>query len=277
MKQYLDLVERVLTTGKKKSDPQKIGNLAVLGHEMRFRPAEEFPLITVRSLKGSWKAIVHELLWFLSGSSRVEDLHKYNVHLWDVWANEETCKPLGLETGDLGPIYGPQWRRWKTRTGGEIDQIQREVLDVLKTNPDSRRLMVTPWNPEDLNKVFIVPCHGPFKFFHAEGELSLHVFHRSADTILGVPFDIAEYALLLLMVAQVTGFRPAELVTTLSDTHIYFNHLEVARELLSREPRPLPRVTLNPDAKDLFNFKFEDFTLENYDPHPPIKGIPVGY
>ena len=277
MKQYLDLVERVLTTGKKKTDPQKIGNLAVLGHQMRFRPAEEFPLITVRSLKGSWKAIVYEFLWFLSGSSRVEDLHKNNVHLWDIWADEKTCKPLGLETGDLGPIYGPQWRRWKTRTGGEIDQIQKEIIDVLNSNPDSRRLMVTDWNPEDLDKVFIVPCHGIFKFFHAEGELSLHVFHRSADVLLGVPFDIAEYALFLLMVAQVTGLKPGELVSTLSDTHIYLNHIDAAKEILTREPKKLPNVKLNPDVSDLFSFKFEDFTLENYDPHLPIKGIPLGY
>jgi thymidylate synthase len=224
-------------------------------------------------MKGSWKAMVYELLWFLSGSTKVQDLNKNGVHVWDIWATPEICEPLGLETGDLGPVYGKQWRAFNG--GGEkpVDQIANLIRD-LKSNPDSRRLVVTAWNPVDVDKVFVAPCHCFYKFFHAQGELSLHVFQRSADVPIGVPFDIAEYALLLMMVAQVTGLRPKELVYTLSDTHIYLDQIEVVKELLTREPRKLPRVKINPDVKDIFDFKFEDFTLEEYDPHPPLK-IPV--
>ncbi|MGC9968231.1 MAG: thymidylate synthase [Minisyncoccia bacterium] len=273
MRQYLDLVEHVLKNGKQKTDPQKVGNIAVCGYQMRFDLNDGFPLITTRSMKGSFKAMVYELLWFLSGSTRVEDLQKNNVHIWDIWATPEICGPLGLEPGDLGPIYGKQWRAFNG--GGEkpVDQIANLIRD-LKTNPDSRRLVVTAWNPAEVDKVFVAPCHCFFKFFHAQGELSLHLFQRSADVPIGVPFDIAEYALLLMMVAQVTGLKPKEFVYTLSDTHIYLNQIEPVKELLTREPRPLPQVKINPEVKDIFSFKFEDFTLENYDPHPPVK-IPV--
>ena len=273
MRQYLDLVEHVLKNGKQKTDPQKVGNIAVCGYQMRFDLNDGFPLVTTRSMKGSFKAMVYELLWFLSGSTRVEDLQKNNVHIWDIWATPEICGPLGLEPGDLGPVYGKQWRAFNG--GGEkpVDQIANLIRD-LKTSPDSRRLVVTAWNPAEVDKVFVAPCHCFFKFFHAQGELSLHLFQRSADVPIGVPFDIAEYALLLMMVAQVTGLKPKEFVYTLSDTHIYLNQIEPVKELLTREPRPLPQVKINPEVKDIFSFKFEDFTLENYDPHPPVK-IPV--
>ncbi len=203
MQQYLDLVDHVLKNGKKKTDPQKVGNIAVCGYQMRFDLDDGFPLITSRSMKGSWKAMVYELLWFLSGSTKIEDLNKNGVHLWDIWATPEICASLGLEPGDLGPIYGKQWRAFNG--GGEkpVDQISRLIED-LKRNPDSRRLVVSSWNPVDADKVFVAPCHCFFKFFHAEGELSLHLFQRSADVPIGVPFNIAEYALLLMMVAQVT-------------------------------------------------------------------------
>jgi thymidylate synthase len=273
MKQYLELVDHVLKNGQRKTDPQKVGNIAVCGYQMRFNLNDGFPLLTTRSMKGSWKAMVYELLWFLSGSTSVKDLNKNDVHLWDIWATPEICGPLGLEPGDLGPVYGKQWRAFNG--GGEkpVDQIANLIRD-LKTNPDSRRLIVTAWNPVEVDKVFVAPCHCLFKFFHAQGELSLHVFQRSADVPIGVPFDVAEFALLLMMVAQVTGLKAKDLVYTLSDTHIYLDQIEVVKELLTREPRPLPRVTINPDVKDIFAFKFEDFTLLDYDPHPPLK-IPV--
>lgn len=273
MRQYLELVNHVLTHGQRKTDPQKVGNIAICGYQMRFNLDEGFPLITTRSMKGSWKAMAHELLWILSGSTKLADLHKHNVHIWDIWGTPEICGPLGLEPGDLGPIYGKQWRAFNGGSPEPIDQIARLIED-LKTSPDSRRLVVTAWNPAEVDKVFVAPCHCFFKFFHAEGELSLHLFQRSADVPVGVPFDIAEYALLLLMVAQAVGLKPKEFIYTLSDTHIYLNQIEQAKELLTRDPRPLPRVKINPEIKNIFDFKFEDFTLEGYDPHPPIK-IPV--
>lgn len=273
MRQYLELVNHVLTRGKRKTDPQKVGNIAICGYQMRFNLDEGFPLITTRSMKGSWRAMVHELLWILSGSTKLADLHKNNVHIWDIWGTPEICEPLGLEPGDLGPIYGKQWRAFNGGGPEPIDQIARLIGD-LKTSPDSRRLVVTAWNPAEIDKVFVAPCHCFFKFFHAQGELSLHLFQRSADVPVGVPFDIAEYALLLLMVAQVTGLKAKEFIHTLSDTHIYLDQIEPMRELLTREPRPLPTVRLNPEVKNIFDFKFEDFTLEDYNPHPPMK-IPV--
>jgi thymidylate synthase len=273
MQKYHTLVRRVLQHGKRKGDPQKVGNIAVLAHLSRYDVRKGFPLITTRSLKSSFKAAVIELLWFLSGESRVDFLHKHGVHLWDQWATPEICAMHGLEPGDLGRIYGPQWRHWRTTTGGEIDQIQTVVND-LNRNPDSRRLVVTAWNPEDVDNVFVAPCHCLFKFFHAEGQLDLHLWQRSADVPIGVPFNIAEYALLLMMMAQVTGLTAGELVHDTSDTHIYNNQIDQMHELLTRSPRKLPTVSINPDVKDIFSFRFEDFELKNYNPHSPIK-IPV--
>jgi thymidylate synthase len=274
MQQYLDLVKHVLENGKKKTDPQKVGNLSVCGYQMRFNLADGFPLITTRSMQGSWKAMVYELLWFLSGSTNVADLQKNGVHLWDIWGTEEICKPLGLPTGELGPIYGKQWRAFDGGGKETVDQISVLISD-LKRNPDSRRLIVSSWNPVDIDRVFVAPCHCFFKFYHAEGELSLHLFQRSGDVPIGIPFNIAEYSLLLMMVAQVTGLKAKEFIHTISDAHIYNDQIEQMQELITREPRPLPTVRLNPDVKDIFGFAFEDFTLENYDPLPKMK-IPVG-
>jgi thymidylate synthase len=273
MRQYLDLVKYVLENGKQKTDPQKVGNIAICGYQMRFDLSQGFPLMTARSMKGSWKAMVHELLWFLAGSTNVEDLNKNGVHLWDIWATPEICQPLGLPVGELGPIYGKQWRAFDGGADKPVDQISQLIAD-LKSNPDSRRLVVTAWNPAQVDKVFVAPCHCMFKFFHAQGELSLHVFQRSADVPVGVPFDIAEFALLLSMVAQVVNLKPKDLVYTLSDAHIYLNQMEMAKELLQREPKPLPKLKINPDVKDIFSFKFEDFELLDYEPNPPLK-IPV--
>lgn len=273
MKQYLDLVRHVMENGERKTDPQKVGNIAVCGYQMRFHVDDGFPLLTTRSMKGSFRAMVYELLWFLSGSTNIKDLNKNNVHLWDIWATPEICASLNLDPGDLGPIYGKQWRAFNG--GGEktIDQITNVIHDI-KHNPDSRRLVVTAWNPADVDKVFVAPCHCFFKFFHAQEKLSLHLFQRSADVPIGVPFNIAEYVLFLMMVAQVTGLKAHEFVHTLSDTHIYLDQMDAMKEILTREPRPLPRITINPDVKDIFDFTFEDFELHDYDPHPPIK-IPV--
>ena len=240
---------------------------------MRFDVSNRFPLITTRSLAKSFKAAVVELLWYLSGESRVDFLHKHGVHLWDQWATPEICAQYGLEPGDLGRIYGPQWIHWRTSAGGEINQIKNVIAD-LKRFPDSRRHVVTAWSPEDVDSVFVAPCHCFFKFFHAQGKLSLHLFQRSADAPVGVPFDIAEYALFLTMVAQVVGMEVGEFVYDTSDTHIYLNQLEQVKELLTREPRPLPRIVINPDVKDIFAFRPEDFVLLDYDPHPAMK-IPV--
>ncbi|MBI2013354.1 MAG: thymidylate synthase [Candidatus Colwellbacteria bacterium] len=273
MRQYLDLVEHVLKNGTKKTDPQGVGNIGVCGYQMRFNLDDGFPLITTRSMKGSWKAMVYELLWFLSGSTKVADLNKHGVKLWDIWATPEICKQMGLPPGELGPIYGKQWRAFDGGGDKPIDQISL-VIDGLKKNPDSRRWIVSSWNPVDVEKVFVAPCHCFFQFFHSNGNLSLHLFQRSADVPIGVPFNIAEYTLLLMMVAQATGLKPKEFIHTLSDTHIYLDQIEPVKQLLTREPRKLPRVKINPDVKNIFDFKFEDFELLDYDPHPPIK-IPV--
>lgn len=270
MKQYLELVDHILTKGERKSDPQGVGNIAICGYQMRFDLSQGFPLITTRSMKGSWKAMVYELLWFLSGSTHIKDLHKNNVHLWDIWATKEICEKLGLEEGDLGPIYGKQWRAFDGGGGITIDQI-KNVVEGLKKNPDSRRHIVTSWNPREADMVFVAPCHCFFQFFHSNGKLSLHLFQRSADVPVGVPFNIAEYSLLLMMVAQVTGLQAGEFVHTLSDAHIYVNQVEAAKEQITRTPETLPRVRINPDVKDIFAFTFDDFTLEEYDPLSPIK------
>src|SRR3989344_2010505 len=273
MRQYLELLDHVLTHGKKKTDPQGIGNLAVCGYQMRFDIEKEFPLITTRSLKGSWKALVHELLWSLSGSTNVSDLNKYGVRIWDMWASPDVCKKMNLPRGELGPIYGKQWRRFDGGGNASVDQIARLIED-LRNNPDSRRLVVTSWNPKEADEVFVAPCHCLFQFFHAEGRLSLHLFQRSADVPIGVPFNIAEYSLLLLMVAQVTGLFPYEFVHTLSAFPIYIYQIPSVPEQLLREPRALPSVMLNPNVGDIFQFQYSDFVLSRYNPHPPIK-IPV--
>lgn len=273
MKQYLEVVESILTRGKKKSDPQGVGNIARCGYQMRFSMKEGFPLITGRSLKGSWRAIVAEMLWFLSGSTNIKDLHKHGVHVWDQWATAEICASLGLPPGELGPLYGKQWRSFNGGKEKQIDQIST-IIQGLKRNPDSRRYLVTSWNPAEIDDVFIAPCHGIFHLFHSDGVLDLHLFQRSADVPVGVPFNIAGYALLLLMIAQVTGLEAGELVHTLSDAHIYVDQIESMKLLLTREPRPLPHVGINHAVQNIFDFRPEDFVLEGYDPHPSIK-IPV--
>lgn len=265
MKQYLDLLNKILTEGEQKTDPQGVGNIAICGHQMHFNLDDGFPLVTTKKLGGSLKAIIGELLWFLSGSTKVQDLQKYGVHIWDQWATPEICQKMGLETGELGPIYGKQWRDFNG-----VDQI-KNVVEGLKSNPDSRRLIVSAWNPNDVEKVFVAPCHCFFQFFHSNGKLSLHLYQRSCDVPVGIPFNIAEYSLLLMMVSQVTGLKAHKFVHTLSDAHIYLDQVELAKTQITREPKPLPRIKINPDIKDIFSFKPEDFILEGYDAHPFIK------
>lgn len=266
--QYLNLLEDVLTNGKRKGDLQGVGSIAVFGREMRFRPAEEFPLLTTKKLPFRW--IVGELLWFLGGSSRWDFLHEHKIDIWDEWGKKEVAELYGLEEGDLGRIYGPQWIHWKKRDGGEINQIAK-LVEELKAYPDSRRLKVTAWNPEDIDSVAVAPCHGDFKCIVLDGELSLNLVQRSCDVFLGVPFNIACYSLLLMMLAQVTGLKCGEFVHYLQDTHVYVNHAEQSNLQLAREPRLLPKVTLNPEVTDIFKFDFSDFKLEGYTPHPSIK------
>ena|SRR5215216_7357068 len=259
MRQYLDLMQRVLTHGIEKRDRTGTGTLSVFGHQMRFHLAEGFPLVTTKRLHV--KSIVHELLWFLAGDTNVRYLNEHGVRIWNEWADEE---------GELGPVYGRQWRSWPAPDGGTIDQIA-DVVGAIRRNPDSRRLIVSAWNPADVEKMALPPCHCLFQFYVAGGKLSCQLYQRSADVFLGVPFNIASYALLTLMVAQVTGLRVGEFIHTFGDAHLYLNHLEQAREQLARPPRPLPRLRLNPAVTDLFAFRYEDFTLESYEPHPHIK------
>jgi len=259
MKPYLDLMRHVLEHGTKKDDRTGTGTLSVFGWQMRYNLAEGFPLVTTK--KCHLRSIVHELLWFLQGDTNIKYLKENGVSIWDEWADEN---------GNLGPVYGHQWRSWPKPDGGTIDQIS-EVVNTLKTNPDSRRIIVSAWNVADLDKMALAPCHAFFQFYVADGKLSCQLYQRSADIFLGVPFNIASYALLTLMMAQVTGLKPGDFVHTLGDAHLYLNHLDQTREQLSREPRPLPTMTLNPDVKDIFAFRFEDFTLSGYDPHPAIK------
>lgn len=261
MKQYLDLCQRVLNEGTFKEDRTGTGTMSVFGHQMRFNMADGFPLLTTKKLH--LKSIIYELLWFLQGDTNVKYLQEHGVRIWNEWADEN---------GDLGPVYGHQWRSWPDYNGGTIDQIQM-ILNQLKNSPDSRRMIVSAWNVAEVNKMALPPCHSLFQFYVANGKLSLQLYQRSADIFLGVPFNIASYALLLLMVAQVTGLQPGEFIHTLGDAHIYKNHLEQVNLQLTREPRPLPKMTLNPEVKDLFSFKFEDFTLSDYDPHPHIAGV----
>ena len=259
MKQYQDLLRRILDEGVVKNDRTGTGTKSVFGHQMRFDLSQGFPLVTTKKLH--LKSIIYELLWFLRGDTNVKYLHDHGVSIWDEWADEQ---------GDLGHIYGYQWRSWPDYQGGHIDQI-REVVDQIQHNPDSRRMIVSAWNVADLRTMNLPPCHLLFQFYVADGRLSLQLYQRSADTFLGVPFNIASYALLLTMVAQVCGLQPGEFVHTTGDTHLYLNHLDQARLQLTREPRPLPRLVVNPDVKNLFDFRFEDFAIEGYDPWPAIK------
>ncbi len=259
MRQYHDLMERILADGAEKRDRTGTGTLSVFGHQMRFDLGEGFPLTTTKKLH--LKSIVHELLWFLAGDTNVEYLNQHGVRIWDEWADE---------AGELGPIYGFQWRSWPAPNGGTIDQIAN-VVSAIRRNPDSRRLIVTAWNPADVDKMALPPCHCLFQFYVAEGRLSCQLYQRSADVFIGVPFNIASYALLTLMVAQVTGLKAGEFVHSLGDAHLYLNHLEQARLQLSRPPRRLPKMILNPAVTDLFAFRYQDFALEGYDPHPHIK------
>jgi thymidylate synthase len=259
MRQYHDLMETVLKTGAEKRDRTGTGTLSVFGRQMRFDLAEGFPFVTTKKL--FTKAIIYELLWFLRGDTNIAYLKEHGVSIWDEWADAQ---------GGLGPVYGQQWRSWPDGHGGTIDQIANLIADI-RRNPDSRRLIVTAWNPADVPKMALPPCHCLFQFSVADGKLSCLLYQRSADIFLGVPFNIASYALLTLMVAQVTGFQPGEFIHALGDAHLYLNHLDQAREQLSRKPYPLPRMRLNPDVKDIFAFRYEDFTLENYQAHPHIK------
>ncbi len=260
MKQYLDLLDRVLKEGTEKGDRTGTGTISVFGHQMRFNLEDGFPCLTTKKLH--LKSIIHELLWFLKGDTNIKYLQDNGVRIWNEWADEN---------GDLGHIYGYQWRSWPDYQGGHIDQIT-EVINTIKNNPNSRRILVSAWNVADINNMNLPPCHILFQFYVANGKLSMQLYQRSADIFLGVPFNIASYALLLLMVAQVTGLEPGEFVHTLGDAHIYLNHLEQVKLQLSREPRPLPKMKINPDVKDIFDFKFEDFELTDYNPHPHIKG-----
>ncbi|MCB1960718.1 MAG: thymidylate synthase [Rhodocyclaceae bacterium] len=258
MRQYLDLMQHVLDHGHPKSDRTGTGTLSVFGHQMRFDLAAGFPLLTTKKLHT--RSIIHELLWFLAGDTNIAYLKQNGVSIWDDWADDK---------GDLGPVYGHQWRHWPARDGGEIDQI-RQLVDALKANPDSRRHIVSAWNPADVDRMALPPCHALFQFYVADGRLSCQLYQRSADIFLGVPFNIASYALLTMMVAQVCALAPGEFVWTGGDCHLYTNHLEQTRLQLSRAPRALPTLRLNPAVHDLFAFRFEDITLDGYDPHPHI-------
>lgn len=258
MKQYLDLLNRILTEGHKKTDRTGTGTMSVFGNQMRFNLEDGFPLLTTKKLH--LKSIIYELLWFLRGDTNVRWLQEHGVRIWNEWADEN---------GELGPVYGHQWRSWPDYNGGTIDQI-KNVLDQIKNHPDSRRMIVSAWNPAEIEQMALPPCHCLFQFYVADGRLSLQLYQRSADTFLGVPFNIASYALLLMMMAQVTGLKAGDFVHTTGDTHLYLNHLEQAHLQLTRTPRPLPKMKLNPDVENLFNFKYEDFELEGYDPWPHI-------
>lgn len=260
MKQYLQLCDHVMKNGTKKEDRTGTGTISTFGYQMRFDLSEGFPLLTTKKLHT--KSIIHELLWFLAGDTNVKYLQDNGVRIWNEWADEN---------GELGPVYGKQWRSWAGANGETIDQIQN-VIEQLKNNPDSRRMIVNAWNVAEVDNMALPPCHCLFQFYVADGKLSCQLYQRSADIFLGVPFNIASYALLTMMMAQITGYEPGEFVHTLGDAHIYSNHLEQVKLQLTREPRKLPKMKINPEVKDLFSFTFEDFTLEEYDPHPHIKG-----
>jgi len=260
MRQYLELCRRILETGVLKEDRTGTGTRSVFGHQMRFDLAESFPLLTTK--KVNIKAIVHELLWFLRGETNIRSLNEAGVHIWDEWADAD---------GELGPVYGRQWRSWQTPDGGAIDQISR-LIEGLKKEPWSRRHIVSAWNVADIDRMALAPCHCLFQFYVAGGRLSCQLYQRSADVFLGVPFNIASYSLLTLMIAQVCGLAAHEFVHTMGDAHIYRNHVEQVETQLTREPRALPRIRLNPDVRDIFSFRFDDVVLEGYQPHPPLKG-----
>lgn len=259
MKQYLDLMRTILDEGHYKADRTGTGTYSIFGYQMRFDLQKGFPLLTTKKLH--LRSIIYELLWFLRGDTNIQYLHDHNVTIWDEWADEN---------GDLGPVYGKQWRSWEAPDGRVIDQITN-LIEQLKRNPDSRRLIVSAWNPADVDQMALPPCHTMFQFYANDGQLSCQLYQRSADVFLGVPFNIASYALLTMMVAQVCGLKAKDFVHTFGDAHIYSNHVEQAKLQLSRDPRPLPQMRINPEVKSIFDFKYEDFTLENYDPHPHIK------
>jgi thymidylate synthase len=261
MRQYLDLMRHVLENGVRKGDRTGTGTLSVFGHQMRFDLAEGFPLVTTKKIH--LKSVIHELLWFLAGDTNIGYLNEHGVRIWDEWADAG---------GDLGPVYGAQWRSWPAVDGESIDQM-RQVVEQIRANPNSRRLIVSAWNPAEVEKMALPPCHTLFQFYVADGRLSCQLYQRSADIFLGVPFNIASYALLTMMVAQVTGYKPGDFVHTFGDAHLYLNHLEQAQEQLKRTPRALPRMEINPAVKSLFDFTYEDFTLTGYDPHPHIKAM----
>ncbi len=260
MKQYLDLCREVLENGVKKDDRTGTGTISVFGHQMRFHLQDGFPLLTTKKLH--LKSIIYELLWMLKGDTNVKYLQENGVRIWNEWADEN---------GDLGPVYGQQWRSWQTRDGRTIDQIT-QVIEQIKTNPDSRRLIVNAWNVGEIDRMALPPCHCFFQFYVANGKLSCQLYQRSADIFLGVPFNIASYALLTMMIAQVTGLEPGDFVHTLGDAHIYLNHIEQVKLQLEREPRKLPKMVLNPEVKDIFSFRYEDFILKDYNPYPHIPG-----
>lgn len=261
MKQYLDLMQHVLDHGTEKHDRTGTGTISVFGYQMRFNLQDGFPMVTTKKLH--LKSIIHELIWFLSGDTNIKYLKDNGVRIWDEWADEN---------GDLGPVYGSQWRSWPKPDGGKIDQIS-QIINTIKNNPDSRRIIVSAWNVAEIENMALPPCHAFFQFYVAEGKLSCQLYQRSADIFLGVPFNIASYALLTMMVAQVCGLAYGDFIHTLGDAHLYNNHIEQARLQLSRMPKALPTMEINPDVKSIFDFKFEDFTLKDYDPHPHIKGV----
>ena len=261
MRQYLDLLDRIMKEGVVKTDRTGTGTKSIFGHQMRFHLEDGFPLLTTKKLH--LKSIIYELLWFLQGDTNVRYLQEHGVRIWNEWADEN---------GDLGPVYGHQWRSWPDYDGSAIDQIA-QVVDLIKHHPDSRRMIVSAWNVAEVNKMALPPCHTMFQFYVADGRLSLQLYQRSADTFLGVPFNIASYALLLQMMAQVTGLQAGDFIHTTGDTHVYLNHLEQVQLQLTRTPRPLPKMHINPDVKDLFSFRYEDFELTDYDPWPHIAGV----
>lgn len=259
MKQYLDLLQEIMDKGAIKHDRTGVGTKSIFGHQMRFNLAEGFPLLTTK--KVHLKSIIYELLWFIAGDTNVKYLQDHGVTIWDEWAGPD---------GELGPVYGHQWRSWNSASGKAVDQLS-QVIETIKKNPDSRRMLVTAWNPSEVDQMALPPCHCLFQFYVADGKLSCQLYQRSADTFLGVPFNIASYALLTMMIAQVCGLQPGDFVHTTGDTHLYLNHMDQVREQLSRTPRALPRMQLNTDVKSIFDFRYEDFTLEGYDPWPAIK------